>query len=201
MLAAASDSDQGANLAEHIVSCGGARCLAEFWESPVTKATTLAAALALGMAAWIAADRIAMAQAGSIGGTIGKQDKSVSGVVEQPTTYPPAESYWDHNGSRIRLTANGADRKFVYENPRIGMVDVGVKKGTVLFSGKRMGDSYVGSAFIFTPRCGAFEYPVVGIVSSDNSQVILHGRVPTNNGKCEIIGYKDDTLVFTYQGH
>jgi hypothetical protein len=45
--------------------------------------------LAFGLAFWLASDRIAFAQAGSTGGTIGKTDKSVSGG-EEATLSPSA---------------------------------------------------------------------------------------------------------------
>jgi hypothetical protein len=110
-------------------------------------------------------------------------------------------TYWDHNGSKMRLIASATDRQFVYYEPRQGMIDVGVRAGTVLFSGKRQGNSYSGSAYIFTPHCGTLRYEVTGTVSEDDRQVTLHGNVPTTNSMCEVVGYKDDTLIFTYQAH
>jgi hypothetical protein len=68
----------------------------------VSKATTLAVlAVVWGMIALFGGDRIALAQAGSTGGTIGKQDKSVSGGEEQPPT--ARKSATSHNSEREQL--------------------------------------------------------------------------------------------------
>jgi hypothetical protein len=52
--------------------------------------TVLAVAVVSGMVFWLAADQIALAQAGSTGGAIGKSDKSASGGEEQSHQKPKA---------------------------------------------------------------------------------------------------------------
>ena len=92
------------------------------------------------------------------------------------------------------------NRRFICESPRSGLLEVGVKSGTLLFFGTREGGSYSGTAYIFSTACGRAEYQVSGTVSDDQRQVVLYGKAPRKNERCEIIGYVDDTLVFTYQG-
>ena len=50
-----------------------------------------------------------------------------------------ADSFWDHNGSTMRLVANGNERQFVYEVPSKRMYNTGVRRGNVLFNGYKSG--------------------------------------------------------------
>jgi Caspase domain len=123
----------------------------------------------------------------------------------QPNVTPqePAHGFttWDHNGSSVILKAHGADREFYYESPRPGMVSAGVRKGALLFSGKRTGNTYSGVAYIFNKRCGPQPYDVSGPVSEDQRSVMMFGKAPAQfDDNCRPIGYKDDTLVFTLSG-
>jgi hypothetical protein len=110
-----------------------------------------------------------------------------------------AEPLWNHNGSTVRLVASGAARKFFYDNPRQGLGSVGVAKGTLLFSGIKNGNSYSGTAYVFT-HCGAKPYQVSGPVSDDQRQVTLHGQAPVIDQDCRVASYRDDTLVFSFMG-
>ncbi|THD68136.1 MAG: hypothetical protein E7813_11585 [Bradyrhizobium sp.] len=109
------------------------------------------------------------------------------------------EPLWSHNGSVVRLIANGADRRFVYESPKNGLAAVGVGKGTLLFKGRRSGNSYSGDAYIFS-HCRPIAYKVSGAVSSDDRQVTMFGRAPIVNESCAVTSYRDDTLVFSFAG-
>ena len=64
----------------------------------------------------------------------------------EPTT-------WDHNGSVMYLVANGQSREFHYQKPRAGMLEVGVRPGSLLFSGQIDNGQYSGTAYIFNPHC------------------------------------------------
>ena len=69
---------------------------------------------------------------------------------------------WSHNGSIMRLEANGVTRVFSYEKPRPGMVKAGAKAGDVVFKGTREGNSYSGTAYVFSKACGRTGYAVDG---------------------------------------
>src|SRR5262249_1883706 len=56
------------------------------------------------------------------------------------------KSLWDHNGSVMYLVANGAQRKFFYEQPRDGLRNAGVHEGTLLVEGRKQADQYVRTA-------------------------------------------------------
>lgn len=115
-------------------------------------------------------------------------------------TQAAADSCWNHNGSVMRLVASGNQRWFYYENPRQAMRNEGVTPGTLLFNGWKNGNSYSGTARLFSRHCpGApLEYQVNGPVRPDQLQVTVYGTRPVMS-RCQPTGqYKTDTLVFTY---
>lgn len=113
---------------------------------------------------------------------------------------PAYGSFWDHNGSRMGLVADGSRRQFYYATPRAALVERGVQAGTLLFEGARRGNMYIGEARIFArPPCGEFTYAVEGPVSSDQRSVTMFGRAPRVNERCQVTSYRDDTLVFTLE--
>ena len=105
-------------------------------------------------------------------------------------------SLWDHNGSIMRLVANGENRQFVYETPRQGMANEGVTSGTSLFEGVRNGDTYSGTAFVFRRQCGSTPFEVSGTVAADERTVTMTGDAPRVDGSCRVSGHVSDTLVF-----
>jgi hypothetical protein len=115
--------------------------------------------------------------------------------LPSPATHVGA-SLWDHNGSIMRLVANGDSRQFLYHAPRQGMINEGVTNGTLLFEGVRNGDTYFGTAFVFRRRCGSFPFEVNGTVAADERTVTMRGDAPRIDGNCNISGHVSDTLVF-----
>jgi hypothetical protein len=109
-----------------------------------------------------------------------------------------ASSIWDHNGSAVSLSADGASRKFYYQAPRAGLQEVGIQPGTLLFDGRRDGNRYSGTAYVFSQLCGALAYPVSGPVSPDERSVTMYGKAPSVSANCRVVGYRDDVLVFTF---
>lgn len=61
-----------------------------------------------------------------------------------------ADTFWNHNGSVMRLQAHGNQRVFSYEVPTNRMAGAGVDSGTVLFDGVRQGNRYYGTARVFS---------------------------------------------------
>src|SRR5437016_4979405 len=109
-----------------------------------------------------------------------------------------ASSIWDHNGSAVYLSADGAGRRFYYQAPRAGLQEVGVQPGNLLFDGRRDGNRYSGTAYVFSKSCGGLAYAVSGPVSSDQRSVTMYGKAPTVSTNCRVVGYRDDVLVFTF---
>lgn len=110
-----------------------------------------------------------------------------------------ADSLWEHNGSILQLREEGAERSFRYSQPRAELRKAGVRDGTVLFDGKKIGNRYSGLAYRFSKACGAVSYAVGGVVSSNSRNLTLSGRAPKRNSKCQVIGNFTDVLVFRRQ--
>lgn len=96
------------------------------------------------------------------------------------------------------LQANGNLREFYYLQPRPGMIAEGVTPGTLLFSGVVNGNTYQGTAYLFSARCGARKYPVAGAVQEAGGRVIMIGAATNVNSRCQIKNVKTDVLVFEY---
>lgn len=113
-----------------------------------------------------------------------------------------ADSFWDHNGSTMRLVANGNERQFVYEVPSKRMYNTGVRRGNVLFNGYKSGNKYFGTFTVFSKNCHYdLAYKVSGNVY-EGPKVVLYGKrkqYDTSNNKCVPTGkVVSDKLVFTY---
>ncbi len=128
-------------------------------------------------------------------------------ALQQTLLTPPVEgtatdtggngpTYWNHNGSTMKLVADGARRRFYYEDPRPAIRDSGVASGTLLFDGSRLGTTYSGTARIFSSRCGTVRYTVSGPIGEDERSVTLFGQAPQLGASCEVTGYRADTLLF-----
>jgi len=109
-----------------------------------------------------------------------------------------ADSFWDHNGSVMRLQADGAYRWITYERPRAGIAAEGVSPGTLLFDGVRQGDRYSGTARVFSSVCAApMAYRMDGYVVN-NSLIVLEGSRPEFRN-CRATGeYRYERLEFSY---
>jgi peptidyl-prolyl cis-trans isomerase C len=109
-------------------------------------------------------------------------------------------SYWLHDGSRMKLLAEGERVVVQFETPRGGLDDSGIASGTLLFQGSRHGKTYTGEAYAFAPRCGARAFAVTGESSPDDKSFSLRGSVPVVDAICTVEGTRDDALVFEYAG-
>jgi hypothetical protein len=104
--------------------------------------------------------------------------------------------HWNHNGSLVSLLADGAKQKLFYDTPRVGLLDAGVKPGTLLFEGKRDGTAITGTAYQFYRTCKPRGFPVTGNTSDDKRQITLKGKAPLLDAGCKVTGTREDVLVF-----
>jgi len=116
--------------------------------------------------------------------------------VPHATWADPEPSLWYHNGSIVYLVAKGTLREFHYKEPRLGMLDEGVRPGALLFRGQSNNNRYLGTAFIFNSRCGPLPYQVSGPVLDNSERVLLTGRAPQVGPDCSVSNYVDDVLEF-----
>jgi len=120
--------------------------------------------------------------------------------ISIPLSDALADSCWIHNGSLMRLQAQGNERWLSYEAPRPKLRAAGVIQGTLLFNGTKSGNWYSGTARVFSKHCPGvpLEYHVSGPVRGDQLEVTVRGTRPVHR-RCKPTGrVKTDTLVFTY---
>jgi hypothetical protein len=111
------------------------------------------------------------------------------------------EGLWDLGGSLLYLSVEGNRRKLLYEEPRKGMAERGVRKSTVYFDGELDGRSLRGTAHAFFPNCAPIGYPVTGEVSPDGRQLTLRGKAPAEvNAECQIIDQRDREITLVNRG-
>jgi hypothetical protein len=125
--------------------------------------------------------------------------RPISSGTTAPAATPVSTSpstQWNHNGSVMRLVAEGPVRRIYYEVPRPFIVASGGRAGLVLFEGRRVGANYTGVAYTVRSKCGRIPYSVAGTVSADQRRIVLTGANPILDATCQVTGYKDDELVF-----
>lgn len=123
-------------------------------------------------------------------------------IVVAPPAFPPGTpGFWDHNGSVLGMVATGPKRVFRLQLPRKELRDLGVREGSLFFEGTRAGQTYQGTAYVFSKSCGASGYAVTGQVSDDDRVVTLFGRAPIRDGSCRIASYRDDVLRLIFHDH
>lgn len=108
---------------------------------------------------------------------------------------------YDHNGSVMEgIVCDGGAFNISYVTPRRGIFNEGVRSGTILFQGTEgAGGTISGTARVFSNRCGVIGYTVSGHRFADGN-IVLNGQAPKRNNACQVIGYKNDRLVFNLIG-
>ena len=118
-------------------------------------------------------------------------------LSDTPSLSLPPTSTWSHNNSLMSATITAGRVSIYYQQPRQGMIDEGVRPGTLLFDGRRTGNRVSGTSYVFDRRCGKIPYPDDGEISGPN-QIALNGRrVPTQLGtNCEVLDFRIDPSFF-----
>lgn len=106
---------------------------------------------------------------------------------------------WYHNGSQVRIIAQGVRRRIVFVAPNRRLARLGVSAGDVLFDGRRDGNRYSGVAYAYTKRCRARAFDVSGRVEEGERRVVVRGSAPIFGRKCRIVDRRDARLVFDRQ--
>lgn len=125
-------------------------------------------------------------------------NKFVSAEPSAPPQAAPGASRWDQGGSIVSLVADGADRQFIYDVPTAKLLALGIRKGSLLFVGKKNGNSYAGAAYSYAPPCEPKKFQVKGEIADDEKQVVLRGRAPELGTGCKAVGYRDEVLLFKF---
>ena len=126
----------------------------------------------------------------------GESDNALA-ASRRATPVAAQQSTWNHNGSVVSLIARGERLRIVYQTPRVGLLDAGVKPGMVLFEGQRNKLSFSGIAYMFYRTCKPQAYAVSGDINENASQITLKGKAPLLDLNCNNTGSRDDLLIFT----
>jgi len=116
--------------------------------------------------------------------------------VDEPTK--KAEGFWRLNKSVMYLVSEGNKRRFYYDEPRPTMKELGVSKGTLFFDGNLQGSTIVGTAYVFSKRCGPLGYSVTGEISEDQRAMTAFGKSPLVDANCQIATYRDSVIELEY---
>ena len=114
----------------------------------------------------------------------------------QTQTASSEPTVWDHNGSVMYLVANGPSREFYYQKPLPGMLEVGVRPGSLLFRGEIDNGQYSGTAYIFSQHCGQTPFQVKGSVLDNDERIVLTGQAPRVGRNCRADGSSTSNLEF-----
>src|SRR5690606_15641612 len=103
-------------------------------------------------------------------------------------TIANAQALYNHNGSIMRVVEQGNTVRILYEQPRQGMAQIGVRPGTLLFEGQLDANRYLeGLSRIFSARCGELDYYVYGQYQR-SGDFTLNGAAPVlESGGCRVI--------------
>jgi hypothetical protein len=108
-----------------------------------------------------------------------------------------------HNGSLVSvLSLPNGGMQIQYIQPRVGLLDVGVRPGTILLQGRWSGPPpglLTGTAFVFTGICPPTPYRVEGSMVPDGSLVLTGPAPVVDPYSCTVVGLvpsANSVLVF-----
>lgn len=124
---------------------------------------------------------------------------SVIGAMSAFVAGSAAASTWMYNGSKVSLEGDGAKRRIVFTEPKLGLDKAGIKRGTVLFEGETKKNGRLsGYAKLFKAGCDPLDYFVEGSADSSKGEIVLQGQAPVfSNDGCKIKGYSEDSAAST----
>ncbi|MCT4654312.1 MAG: SH3 domain-containing protein [Cohaesibacter sp.] len=101
--------------------------------------------------------------------------------------------FYNHNGSAVELTRNGQHVTIKYHLPRPGLSNIGIRKGTILFTGKLDGRAYMdGQARLFRKGCKPTTYYVYGDYRPGKT-FVLTGTAPVlARSGCRVVDNRHD---------
>jgi hypothetical protein len=114
-----------------------------------------------------------------------------------PAVAASGPGVWEHNGSAMSLQVSGSSVKFLYRQPRPGMLEAGAQPGSLLFDGQRSGTQVWGTAYVFSRSCGPQAYSVQGEIFDNGSAAVMRGDAPrVNPTTCQLVDTRQSELVF-----
>ncbi|KJC49396.1 hypothetical protein UP09_06670 [Bradyrhizobium sp. LTSP885] len=103
-------------------------------------------------------------------------DAQASAPAPATAANPPGT--WEFIGSALSLQQTGAQIRFLYQQPRPGMLEAGAQPGSLLFEGQHSETQIWGTAYMFSRTCGPQAYPVQGQIVDGGTTVVMRGEAP-----------------------
>lgn len=124
---------------------------------------------------------------------------SLAALAAPSEAAPCARERYDHNGSLMLYERCGDRVTISYLQPKPGLVDQGVRNGTLLFDGTEQRNGAIsGRSRLYGRDCPPITYNVSG--RRDRGGIVLKGQKPVRNAKCKVTDSKPQTLQFTLKG-
>lgn len=102
---------------------------------------------------------------------------------------------WELDGSTVQLVAQGSTIRLIFQSTS-GLFSLqGANSGSVLFEGRRDGQTLTGTAYAFSAGCLPEGYEAKGVIAADGNSVRLSGRVPARDPSCVVKSYSEQTLA------
>ena len=94
---------------------------------------------------------------------------------------------------------SSGDRRWVwYYALRDGLAGSGVRPGTLLFEGRRVGRRMEGTAYTFSGPCGPAGFPVDGPIGARDESVAMEGTAPRRDEACNVYDRRTERLAFEF---
>jgi hypothetical protein len=120
--------------------------------------------------------------------------------IVSPSICSGTGSLWDMDGSSVVLKADASERKFYFCRPDGSASTEGARPGALLFTGRRSGNRYNGTAYVHAGNCGAFPYSVSGNVFNGDQGVTLSGARPViDMSTCKVSSSRETQLTLNYK--
>jgi TIR domain len=115
-----------------------------------------------------------------------------------PWVPPPNRSYWEVDKSIVYQEATADERQLFYVEPSAEMRARGIEPGTLMFEGRKAGDSYTGKVYAYAPGCDPVSYEVSGPIL-DGPKIELIGKAPRIDHACRKLDVEDARLVVKFK--
>ncbi len=115
----------------------------------------------------------------------------------------PQGSQWFVDKSKVFLAParEGPGRQFFFLEPSEELEKQGAQRGTLLFDGRKVNETYEGKLFVFAGGCAPQPYAASGPITNNSNRVTLTGVAPQIDPKsCRILGEQEKTLIFDHPG-
>ena len=110
-----------------------------------------------------------------------------------PWVPPPNRSYWEVDKSIVYQEATADERQLFYVEPSAEMRARGIEPGTLMFEGRKAGDTYTGKVYAYAPGCDPVSYEVSGPIL-DGPKIELIGKAPRIDRACRKLDVEDARL-------